>query len=144
MNIENRNFYFKIDAANKKIKNYFQKKFDEAGIDLTVDQWLVLHHTAQNEGVNQKELSDIVRKDTATLTRIIDILVKKDILQRKNSEEDRRSFIISLTKNGKEIHDKTYEVVKEGRKKGWQNLSEEDFDNLVRIMETINANFDEV
>lgn len=47
--------------------------------------------------MSQKELSKLTEKDQATLTRIIDLLEKKKLIQRRINEQDRRSFILHVT-----------------------------------------------
>lgn len=119
-----------------------QKNLSDAKLDLTVDQWVVLDHIMPNPGINQNELGIIICKDAPTVTRILDILVKKKLIIRKMSENDRRKFILELTNLGKELHAKAFDIIAQGRKKSWENLSDKDYDDLVRIMDTIYANVD--
>ena len=48
--------------------------------DITPEQWLVLYHIGEHEGLNQKEVAAKADKDQPTTTRILDLLEKKDIL----------------------------------------------------------------
>jgi DNA-binding MarR family transcriptional regulator len=119
-----------------------QKNLTDANIDLTVDQWVVLDHIVPNAGISQNELGTLICKDAPTITRILDILVKKELIVRKMSDMDRRKFILELTPQGKELHKKAFAIIDNGRKKSWENLSDKDYDDLVRIMDTIYANVD--
>ena len=141
IDFETRGYYIKIDATIKKIRNYFQKRFDEANLDITVEQWVVLDNAYRNEGITQIELTELVFKDAPTLTRIIDLLVKKDILLRKVFETDRRKFAISVTTKGQETFKKALPIAIEARKLGWNNMSDEDFSHFYRILDTLNDNF---
>ena len=135
-------YFFKIDSTIKRIRAFMQKNLMDANIDLTVDQWVVLDHILPNPGISQNELGAITFKDAPTITRILDILVKKNLIVRKMSEDDRRKFILELTDDGKALHKKAYNIIAKSRNKSWENLSDKDYEDLVRIMDTIYANVD--
>lgn len=136
----NKAYFFKIDTTIKKIRNYMQRGLTDAHIDLTVDQWVVLDHLSQNSGISQIELGNITFKDPPTMTRILDLLVKKGLVIRLSSLSDRRKFTINLTDIGSEVHKKANEIITEVRKQAWNNLNENDYNTLVKIMDTIYSN----
>ena len=138
---DSRAYFFKIDTTIKKIRNVLQKRFNEAGFDLTVDQWVLIDHVARNEGISQNTLAELTTKDAPTVTRILDLLVKKDLVERRMSEEDRRKFNIHLKPEGQKTFETVLPVVKEIRRQGWGQLSEEDYGHFVRIMDSIYQNF---
>lgn len=98
----NKAYFFKIDTTIKKIRNYMQRGLTDAKIDLTVDQWVVLDHLSFNTGISQIELGNITFKDPPTMTRILDLLVKKGYVTRLSYPSDRRKFTINLTEKGKD------------------------------------------
>jgi len=139
---EIRAYFFKIDTTIKKIRQQIQKKFDDLKVDLTVDQWVLLDHIYrfENEGISQGELAEMTVKDAPTVTRIIDLLVKKGLSERTMSENDRRKFRITLTDAGRNKFDEAYPIVAEVRKKGWGDLNDEDYKLFVRILDSIYVN----
>ncbi len=120
-----------------------QKGLSDAGIDLTVDQWVVIDHIQPKPGISQNDLATDTAKDAPTITRILDLLVDKGLVRRQMSGDDRRKFNIFLTKDGEIIHEKAQAVIGEIRRKSWANLSDEDYEQLVRIMDTIYENVSE-
>ena len=50
--------------------------------------------------INQKLLATEVKKDQPTLTRMLDILERKSLVERHLSKEDRRSYSVHITKKG--------------------------------------------
>lgn len=137
---DQRAYFFKIDTTIKKVRYVFQKRLDEAGMDLTVDQWVLLDHVFHYPAISQNVLAEMTAKDNPTVTRILDLLVKKGLVERKMSEEDRRRFNIFLTEAGEMKFHAAFPVVAEVRRMGWANLSDNDFDDLVRILDTIYLN----
>ncbi|GAB3339812.1 hypothetical protein GCM10027299_52710 [Larkinella ripae] len=140
---DHRAYFFKIDTTIKKIRNVLQKQFNEAGFDLTVDQWVLIDHLFRNPGISQNILSDLTTKDAPTVTRMIDLLCKKGLTERRMAEDDRRKFLVFLTPEGQRKYDEVLPTVVDIRRKGWGDLNEEDYQHFVRIMDSIYHNFNE-
>ena len=140
---DTRAYFFKIDTTIKKIRNALQKQFTEAGFDLTVDQWVVLDHLYRNPGISQNTLSEMTAKDAPTVTRIIDLLSQKGLAERRLTDTDRRKFLVYLTEAGKVKYSEVFPIVSAMRRKGWGDLSDEDYQHFVRIMDSIYSNISE-
>ncbi|MES2517317.1 MAG: MarR family transcriptional regulator [Bacteroidota bacterium] len=139
---DNRAYFFKIDTTIKKIRQSLQKKLDDLKVDLTVDQWVLLDHVYRHEGggISQNELAEMTVKDAPTVTRIIDLLVKKGLAERTMAENDRRKFNITLTEAGRNKFHEAYPIVAEVRRKGWGELNDDDYKTFVRILDSIYTN----
>lgn len=130
-------YSFLLDRTNKRVKQYAQQRFKEEDFDITVDQWLVLKNLNQHNDQNQSQLAELTGKDHPTLTRILDLMCKKNLVERKPCAGDRRSFIIHLTDLGKSKQEEWASKVDEIRTKAWENLNEQDYQDLKRILNTI-------
>ena len=84
--------------TSKKIIHYVNIKLEK--FDLTTEQWAVLLRLSKQDKINQKLLAEISGKDQPTLTRILDILTRKALIERHPSFEDRRSFSVHITDKG--------------------------------------------
>ena len=138
---DQRAYFFKIDTTIKRIRYALQKRFTDAGYDLTVDQWVLMDHLCRNPGISQNHLGELTTKDAPTVTRIIDLLAKKNLAERRPADDDRRKFMIWLTPVGQQLHDQVLPHVVEIRRQGWGQLSEEDYQHFTRIMDSISQNF---
>lgn len=136
-------YSFLLDRTARKVKQYAQQQFKQAGFDVTVDQWLVLKNLAENPQLSQTELANLVFKDHPTLTRIIDLLHKKGHVLRVQHPQDRRSFQLHLTEAGVEKVAELRPKVLEIREKAWENLTEVDFLEFKRVLDTIYQNLDD-
>jgi len=134
------NYGFILESTAKKIKLELQRKFNDISVDITVDQWVVLLELHQHGTQNQVELCERCCKDAPTITRIIELLVKKDLVLRESCKDDRRKFNISLSKKGKALVQKLLPTVIEFRKQGWNNLTEKDIQHIERITNKIQEN----
>ncbi|HCN85293.1 MAG TPA: MarR family transcriptional regulator [Sphingobacteriaceae bacterium] len=133
-------YSFLLERTARRVKQYAQQRFNAENFGITVDQWLVLKNLRNANDLNQSELGELTNKDNPTLTRIIDLLCKKGVTERRIHPDDRRSFIVHLTKSGeKKVADWSPKVA-EIRMKAWENLSEDDYENLKRILNSIYTN----
>lgn len=129
-----------LDRTARRVKQYAQSRFNEENFDITVDQWLVIKTLNLHNDKNQSELAELIGKDQPTFTRIADLLCKKGLIERKSHETDRRSFIIHLTDEGRKRVTEWSPKMAEIRNKAWENLTENDYDHLRRILNTIYKN----
>lgn len=98
-----------INYINKKIQRYLTLNLEKYNI--TTEQWSVLLHLLQKDGINQKQLAKDVDKDQPTLVRILDILERKKLVERRKCVEDRRSFLIYVTLEGKKLRNEVYPFI---------------------------------
>lgn len=135
-------YSYLLDRTARRVKQYAQRRFNAEEFDITVDQWLILKNLNRGRDLSQSELAELTGKDHPTLTRIIDLLCKKGLTERRVHATDRRSFTVHLTEAGAANVEKWSPKVAEIRMKAWENLSEDDYENLKRILNSIYDNLD--
>lgn len=133
-------YSFLLDRTARKVKQYAKQRFRELGWSITVDQWAILKQLFDHGPQNQRELGEKTFKDNPTITRILDLLVEKAFIERKKHPEDRRSFLIGLTPLGEQLVNDCLPEVQQIRMKAWENLSQEDFKEFKRILDSIYQN----
>jgi DNA-binding MarR family transcriptional regulator len=121
-----------------KMKNELLQTFKAHGYDVTPEQWAVLVCLSEIEGQTQTELAERVVKDKTNLSRILDGMAAKELIVRRPNEDDRRSYRIYLTPSGEELTNQITPLAISG--KGIQSLSEQDRQELVRLMNAIYQN----
>ena len=133
--------YYLIEKTNKVIRRYSQIRFTEAGLEITVDQWLVLKKISDSERITQIELAHAIFKDRASITRILDLLLEKKLVK-KESGADKRSFELTLTAAGQRFADQALVIVKNVRKKGIETMSEKEQEQLRASLQKIINNLE--
>lgn len=126
--------FYSLDKTIKTYRQFAQKRFIEEGLDITIDQWLVLNAIAEKPDISQLEIAEKVFKDAASITRIIDLLIKKKYLQRETHNSDRRRFSLGLTEEGRELIKSISKVVKQNRAKALKGITEKE---LVQMKQTL-------
>jgi DNA-binding MarR family transcriptional regulator len=82
----------------------FSQRLQQYG--LTFPQFIVLVSlTAHKQACTMRDLTNVVFQDPATMTGIIDRLVKMSLVKRSRSEEDRRVVLVHATPAGATLVD---------------------------------------
>lgn len=126
-----------LDKAIKTYRQFAQRRLNDAGLDITIDQWLVLNTIESDPGVSQLEIAEKVFKDAASVTRIIDLLIKKSYLLRRSHPVDRRRFTLELTGEGKTLVKQVNRISEENRRIGLKGLNDADLEQLRCTLSTI-------
>ena len=99
-----------LNLVHCQFKQYLNKIFHNHGFNLTPEQYLVID-TLWDEGVlSQQQIADIIIKDKNSVTKLIDALEKKGLVQRKTDEQDRRLNKIHLTEYALNIKEVITEI----------------------------------
>ncbi|WP_164112726.1 MULTISPECIES: MarR family winged helix-turn-helix transcriptional regulator [Sphingobacterium] len=133
-------YSFILDRTAKKVKQYAQSAFTLYQFDLTVDQWTVLRTIFEKPDLTNKEMAELCGKDQPTLTRIIDLLIKKELAERITNTSDRRALHLQITAKGKSKIQEIAPKVAHFRMQAWKNLNDDDFAQFTRILNTIYDN----
>lgn len=134
-------FGFLLERTFRITKLSFIKIFNKLGADITPDQWVLLDTLNQKGKLSQKEISQLSFKDAATISRIIEKLVNKELVTKSNEVLDKRKTTISLTDKGTELVNRCQNEVDRLRKHSWQDLTEGDYEDFQRIMNQVFENF---
>ena len=109
-----------LRKAVSRLYDAFRESANSIGsissIDVSVRQHqtmsLVCRLTEEKpNGVTLKELAEAMKLAPATVSELVESLVKKDFLQRVQNPEDRRAVQITLTKHGQVLLDECIRCV---------------------------------
>lgn len=117
-----------------------QKNINKRNIDITIDQWLLLTTIRNNPDVTQQQIAQAVFKDLASITRMIEILVKKEILNRDFHPDDRRRFSLSVTAKGLQILTDLEPVIQANRSKALDGITPEEIQTAQKLLNKIADN----
>ncbi|WP_264550668.1 MarR family winged helix-turn-helix transcriptional regulator [Flavobacterium sp. N2038] len=114
---------YSIELAIKEYRKLAQKNIAKVVKDITVDQCLVLIILNDNRDISQNELANLVFKDNASITRMIELMVKKDYLSRTIHPEDRRKFNLMITEKALKTIELIEPVIQSNRETALYGLS---------------------
>lgn len=131
---------YSIEKAIKEYRKLAQKNISEVVNDITVDQCLILIILNGNKDIAQNELASLVFKDNASITRMVELMVKKEYLSRTIHPEDRRKFNLEITSKGVKTLELIQPVIQKNRKTALDGLSLEEIALLDKTLNKIISN----
>lgn len=121
-----------VSKVNYELGRLCNKKF--ADIGLTTTQAAILTALLSGEAMTQREITDACRMDTTTLSRVLDKMEKKCLIERQAL--NRRSFHVRLTDVGAEKAKQSYHIYASVEQKLVSDFNET---NLKEFMEMYQA-----
>ncbi len=124
------------------VSHLVRMRLDERArdLDLTRAQWRVLAQLRRREGINQRALAAILEIENITLTRHIDRLEAKGLVERRADPNDRRARILHLKRKTKPVLGKMRTLSEQTRAEALQGISRKDTDHLIDTLLRIKDN----
>ncbi len=135
-----RTIFYLIEQSIKDYRKLSQQNIKKHISDITLDQCLVLMILHEEKSLSQKEIADLTYKDYASITRMIELMVKKNYLKRLINQSDRRRFDLKLSDKGIEALNLLTPQVKENREIALSGISKEEQMQLQNILGKIISN----
>lgn len=136
----NNTLLYTLDKCFRTYNQFSQRNVRKAGYDITIDQWLILKSVSENPDITQNDISKIVFKDNASITRIIQLLVNAGYLIRETHPTDRRRTSLILTESGNKITEDVNEIAKTNRSAALRKISRENIEEMKLLLQKIIEN----
>ncbi len=133
-----------IDKTLKKITSRYLQEFKEAGVSLSMEQWVILNRIEElGDVASQIEISKMSYRNPATTSRVIGGLCKSKYLVKERFEGDAKRYKLKLTREGQAILGKARPIVKKLRAQGYKNIEPYDFETFLKVLDQFYTNFDQ-
>ena len=133
-------YSFITGKASTAIARRLQKKFNQAGLNLTIEQWSVLYHLWKEDGISQQELCNSSFRDKPSITRLVDNLEKLNLVKRSPSTSDRRMNMIFLTEEAKKLQEQSLELANETLNEALENVPVDKIDICKEVLQIVYDN----
>jgi len=90
-----------LNKTTRSLSTRLQSIFTQAGFDVTSEQWMILILLWGEDGRSPYQIADIIGKDRAAVTRLIDGLERRNLVARISDKKDKRQKTVYLTAQGK-------------------------------------------
>jgi len=108
-------------------------------INISISELSVLHYLFFKTKPSMSEMGKDLSVDSSTLTRIVDKLVKKNLIVRKPDLEDRRVVRVAMSRKGRAIGEKFKQERKEKVKSILKQMMPEERNTFLNLLETIHT-----
>jgi DNA-binding MarR family transcriptional regulator len=94
--------------------------------ELTPEQWIVLVRLWEDDGRTQTELGESTFRDRPTMSRILDSMERRGLLERRADPESARAWRVHLTARGKGLRKKLVPKAKHLVERSQRGISAKD------------------
>jgi DNA-binding MarR family transcriptional regulator len=133
-------YSFITGKASIAIARRLQKKFNTAGVNLTIEQWSVLYQLWKEDGKSQQELCNATFRDKPSITRLIDNLEKLNLVNRVSDEKDRRINKVYLTRQALKLQEDTMQLAEETLNEALEGVPPEQVDMCKEVLQKVYDN----
>lgn len=134
---------FLIDKTLKKIQSIYLQAFKEQGVDLTIEQWAILHRIYEmGTDASQTEITKTNYRNRATTSRVISGLVNKGLITKDRFEGDSKRYRLTVTDAGHKIVKTVEPIMYKLRAVGMTDINQKDYDTFITVLDKIWNNYE--
>lgn len=123
---------YQMRRAQWRIQQSFARRLD--GASLTPGQLILLTKIRHNPGISQTALAKANGIERSTLGEIIDRFEKRQWVERRKHNSDRRAYALHLSPQGQALFDSVIPMALEQEAELTADWSEEDKSTLLRLL----------
>lgn len=106
---------------------------------LTPEQFSVLSELSKTNGVSQKRLAELTERDQTTVGKILDKLIKKELVSRSVDPSDRRAVQLNITSKGLDLHTQIWPELEILENRVYEGLKDTEIESFIS---TLNKMYD--
>lgn len=131
---------YTIENCIKTYRKFAQANIRQVNSEITIDQVLLLVLIHNSPELTQQELAVKLFKDNASVTRIIQLLIKRNYLEKTSKIQDKREYDYHITSEGARVIEDIIPIIKTNRAIALRGLVPTEISELQRILNKISAN----
>ena len=128
-------YLFHIIHLNMRKK--LEKEIKDFGFTSSHQFAVLLLLSKQN--LSQKEISDSTLADEPSTTRMLDRMIKKEIIGKKRSLEDKRKQVVYITEKGTELLGKIEPIASRNNKEVENILDHNELEQLYHLLNKVHS-----
>ncbi|MGM0845089.1 MAG: MarR family winged helix-turn-helix transcriptional regulator [Bacillota bacterium] len=131
---------YKLFHASRLMNSRLNQNFRFQEFSITYEQWQVLSRLYEEDGLTQNQLAAKIERDQAGISRLIDNMIKNELVERAPDDSDRRIKRILLTAKSKKIQGDLESLALKTISQATRNVSEEDLALSLKVLDQIREN----
>ncbi len=127
-------------TCSKLLRERLTLRFMNAGYSVTAEQWAILAHLWQQDGLSQQALANRFHRSKVAAFQLISRLEKQGLVVRRPDPVDGRSNLIYLTPKGRAIQSALVALAKENMARALDGIAEADLETAKSVVRKIISN----
>ena len=129
--------------TSRAITNDLNKRFSEAALGVTAEQWRVLTALWEHDGLTQNELSRAIAQEKTGVSRLVDGLERRGLVVRNSDPRDQRIKRINLSGKAEEQRPRLESLAQETLDKARSGISRDDLETCMSVLQKMQENMAE-
>jgi MarR family transcriptional regulator, organic hydroperoxide resistance regulator len=134
----------KLYQAHMRMRQQLTNLFQGSGHGITTEAWAMLSQLWEEDGLSQTELGHRLEKDGPFTSRLVDGLEAQGYLQRRMSDDDRRSRVIALTAKGRAARPALTKIAMRALTNAFEGVPARDYAAFIRTLDHVIRRLDSV
>jgi len=126
-----------MHLASQALRRRMHHRIHKLGYQCSMEQLSILEVLKFNGAMNMSEIAHALIKENAAITRMVDVMEGRGLVERKSIAGDRRAKAIHITKKGMGVFDDLIPKLVLELKEATSCISKEEYAEAVRIMKKI-------
>lgn len=122
------------------LRSELHGSFRDAGHDLTPEEWALLMVLWERAPLGVGQLAELTLRDRTTVTRLLDGLVRKELVERKSDSGDRRRLVVTVADQGRALEDPLTALTGAVVRKATQGIAAEDLSQCMATLQSMVRN----
>ncbi len=131
-----------LDLVLRTIQEAYLQKFEELGVEMTIEQWVILHQIYKlGDEASQRDIVQSNFRNRATISRVIGGMERKGWINKTRFKGDQKRFKLELTPEGRAIIAMVLPHAVQLRKLAVKDMMSSEFDTFLAVLSQIRDNY---
>lgn len=116
------------------------QRFEENQHSVSAEEWAILLILWSKGEQTPSALAEVTFRDRTTITRLIDQMVRKDMVTRMHDDKDRRRVLIKASDNGQALKQDLVPIAQGMISQASEGISPQDIETTVKTLSAMTRN----
>lgn len=131
-----------ISKIREKVNRYIVLEMSKHGVEgIVTSHGDIVYALFYTKRLTMAEIAEKIGRDKSTVTALVDKLVRLGYVKKERDTEDTRVVYVTLTNKGNDLQPVFETVSNDVLRVFYKNVSEDEKEELLRILSKINNNF---
>lgn len=139
MNYENFPHYW-VNHLGFQLRKELETAFVANGHRVTSEEWALLLILSKHGQLSPRDLSQLTLRDPTTVSRLIDRLEGKGLIERTRTRKDRRIVDVGITETGRALFAKLADIASRLIDLSLQGIAPQDLERVNQVLKKMSEN----
>jgi len=132
----------RMGRTGKALMQQLDEELQKAGVSYSASQVIVLANVFRCEGLNQQTVAQMMHRDKACATRLIDSLEEASLVVRVPNKSDRRQNLLYLTNEGRGMVHKFAVAARKTQEIALKGINDDELEIFNQVLDRIRNNLE--